>query len=108
MKISSRGRIHWNATNLTSESVEGSALSLQSIDDIHGGNGLPLGMFSVGDGISDDIFQEDLEDSSGFLVDQSTDSFDSSSSGQSSDGGLGDSLDVISENLSMSLCSSFS
>ena len=94
--------------SLTSESVQGSSLSLESIDDIHGSHGLPLGMFSVGDSISDDILQEDLEDSSGFFVDQSRDSFHSSSSCQSSDGGLGDSLDVISKNLSMSLCSSFS
>ena len=66
-------------TNLTSEPVESTALSLQSIDNIHGGDGLPLGVFGVGDGITDDILKEDLEDSSGLLVDQARDTLDSSS-----------------------------
>ena len=93
---------------LTSESVEGSSLSLESIDDIHGGDGLPLGVLSIGDRISDDIFQEDLEDSSGFFVDQARNTFDTSSSCQPSDGGFGDSLDVITKDLSMPLCASLS
>ena len=43
---------------LTSESVQGAALPLKSIDNIHGGDGLPLGVFSVGDGIPDDVIKE--------------------------------------------------
>ena len=46
--------------SLTSESVQGASLPLESIDDIHGGDGLPLGVFGVGDGIPDDILKEDL------------------------------------------------
>ena len=41
--------------SLTAESVEGTALTLQGIDDIHGGDGLPLGVFGVSDGITDDV-----------------------------------------------------
>ena len=40
---------------LTTESVEGSALSFQSIDDIHSGDSLSLGVLGVGDSITDDI-----------------------------------------------------
>jgi hypothetical protein len=47
---------------LTTESIEGSALSLEGIDNIHGSDSLPLGVFSVGDSITDDILKEDLED----------------------------------------------
>jgi hypothetical protein len=43
--------------------------------------------------------EEELEDTSGLLVDQSGDSLDSSSSSQSSDRRLGDTLDVVSKNL---------
>ena len=46
---------------LTSESVQGAALPLEGIDNIHGGDGLPLGVFGVGDSITDDIFQENFE-----------------------------------------------
>ena len=55
--------------DLTSESVEGTSLPLESIDNIHGGDSLPFGMFGVGDGITDNVFQEHLEDSSGLFVD---------------------------------------
>ena len=58
---------------LTSESVEGLALSFQGIDDIHGGDSLPLGVFRVGDSITDDILKENFEDTTGFFVDESRD-----------------------------------
>lgn len=81
---------------LTTESVEGLALSLQSVDDVHGNNGLPLGMLSVSDGIPDHTLQVVLQDTSGLLVDESTDSLNTTSSSKTSDRGFGDSLDVVS------------
>ena len=42
----------------SSETVEGSSLSLKSVDDIEGGDGLSLGVLSVGDWVSDDVFKE--------------------------------------------------
>lgn len=45
---------------LCAETVEGSSLSLQGVDDIERGDGLSLGVFSVGDGISDNVLEEDL------------------------------------------------
>ena len=85
-----------SSEDLTSESVEGSSLSLQGIDDIHSGDSLPLGMLAVGHSIPNDVLQEDLQDTSGLFVDQTADSLDSSPPGETSDGRLGDSLDVIS------------
>jgi hypothetical protein len=46
------------ATRLTAEAIQGSALSLQSIDDIERGDGLALGVLGVGDGITDDRLEE--------------------------------------------------
>ena len=79
---------------LTSESVEGSVLSLKSIDDIHSCDDLPLGMFSVGDGISDDVFQENLQDSSGFFIDETRNSLHTTSTRKPTDGWLVDTLDL--------------
>ena len=93
---------------LTSESVEGAALTLQSIDDVHGSDGLSLGVLSVGDGISDDVLKEDLEDSTGLLIDKTRDTLDSSTASQTPDGGLGDSLDVVSQHLTVTLGASLS
>ena len=59
-----------------SEAVEGPPLPLESVDDVHGSDSLPLGVFGIGDSITDDIFQENLEDTSGFFVDQARDTLD--------------------------------
>ena len=93
---------------LTSESVEGAALTLQSIDDVHGSDGLSLGVLSVGDGISDDVLKEDLEDTTGLLVDEARDTLDTATARQTADGGLGDALDVVPEDLPVALGASLS
>ena len=83
-------------------------MPLEGIDDIHGGDGLPLGVFGVGDGIPDDVLKEDLEDSTGLLVDESRDTLDSSTSRQTPDCGLGNALDVIPQHLTVTLGASLS
>ena len=93
---------------LTSESIEGTSLPLEGIDHIHGGDGLPLGVLGVGDGIPDDILKEDLEDTTGLLIDESRDTLDSSTTRQPPDGGLGDALDVVSQHLPVTLSASLS
>ncbi len=45
------------------------ALSLQRVDDIEGGDGLALGVLGVGDGVADDALEEGLEDSARLFVD---------------------------------------
>ena len=79
---------------LSTESVEGTSLPLQSIDDIHGSDSLPLGVLSVGDRVSDHILKENFEDSAGFFVDQPWDTLDTSPPRKTTDGRLGDALDV--------------
>lgn len=56
-------------TCLSTETVKSAALSLESVDDIERGDCLTFGVFSVGDCISDDAFEEGLEDTSGLFVD---------------------------------------
>ena len=55
---------------LSSEPVESSALALQSVDDIEGCDGLATCVLGVGDGVPDDILQEDLQDSPCLLIDE--------------------------------------
>ena len=73
-----------------SESVEGSTLSFESVDDVKSGDSLSLSVFGVGHRISDDILEELTQDRSRLIVDSRADSLHSSSSGESSDGWLGD------------------
>ena len=91
---------------LTAESVEGAALSLEGIDDIHSGDSLPLGVFGVGDSITDDVLKEDLEDTTGLLIDQARDTLDTTTTRQTANSGLGDTLDVITQDFAMTLSAS--
>ena len=96
------------AEDLTAESVQGASLTLQGVHDVHGGHGLPLGVLGVGDGITDDVLQEHLQDSSGLFVDQTGDTLHSASASQTADGGLRDALDVVTKDFAMTLGASLS
>ena len=56
--------------NLTSETVQGTSLSLESVDNVHGRDGLPLGVFGVGNSVTDNVLEENLKNTSGFFVDK--------------------------------------
>ena len=108
MALKRAGWLGEGRESLTSESVQGTSLPLEGVDNVHGGDGLPLGVLGVGDGIPDDVLKEDLEDSTGLLVDESGDTLDSSTTRQTPDGGLGDALDVIPQHLTVTLGASLS
>ena len=55
---------------LPAKTIERTSLSLQSIDNVHGSNGLPFRMLCVCDCITDDVLQEDFEHTSCFFIDQ--------------------------------------
>ena len=44
-------------------------MSLESVDDVEGGDGLALGVLGVGDCVTDDAFEEGLEDTACLFVD---------------------------------------
>ena len=95
-------------TVATTHAVEGAALALESVDDVQGGNGLPLGVLSVCDGITDDTFEEGLENTTGLLVDHSGDTLDTTTTCETTDRGLGDTLDVVTKDLAVTLGSALS
>ena len=92
-----------SANDLSTKSVQGASLALQSVDNIHGGDCLALGVLGVGDGITDNILKEYLQDTTGLLVDKSGDTLDTTTASQTADSGLGDTLDVIPKDLAMAL-----
>ena len=94
--------------HLTTESIQSAALTFQRVDDVHGGDGLPLGVLRVRDGVPDDVLEENLQNTASLLVDQARDTLHSTSSCQTADGRLRDSLDVIAENLPVTLGASLS
>lgn len=93
---------------LAAEAVQGTALPLQGVDDVHGSDGFAFGMLAIRYCIADDVFQEDLEHASSLLVYQTRDSFHSASPCQTTDSWFGDALDVISQHFAVTLSASLS
>ena len=91
---------------LSTETVEGAALALESVDNIHGGDSLAASVLGVGHGVTDDVLEEDLEDGAGLLVDEARDALDTTTTSETADSWLGDTLDVITENLAVTLSAS--
>ena len=99
MRRSVRARV----AGLAAEAVQGAALALEGVHDVHGGHGLPAGVLGVGDGVTDDVLEEHLEDPAGLLVDEPGDALDAPAASEAADGGLGDALDVVAEDLPVPL-----
>jgi len=88
---------------LTTEAVKGAALTLEGVDDVERSDGLALGVLSVGDSVADDTLEEGLENTAGLLVDHGRDTLDTATTRQTADGGLGDTLDVVAQDLAVAL-----
>ena len=92
-----------STTRLTTETVEGAALALEGVDHIERGHGLALGVLGVGDGVTDDTLEEGLENTAGLLVDHGRNTLDTATTSETTDSGLGDTLNIVAQNLTMAL-----
>jgi hypothetical protein len=83
------------AEPLAAEAVQGATLTLERVDDVHGGDCLALGVFRVRDGVANDVLEEDFEHAASLLVDEAGDTLDTASARETANGRLGYALDVI-------------
>jgi hypothetical protein len=60
-------------------------------------------VFSVGDSVTNDTLEEGLQDTAGLLVDHGRDTLDTTTTSETTDSGLGDTLDVVTQNLAVTL-----
>ena len=106
--------------NLCTETIESASRPLEGVDDIKSGDSLSLGVFGVCDRITDDlekllrkscgqkpeytnIFQKDLKDTTRLLINQAGDTLYATSASETTNGRLRNALDVIAENLTVTL-----
>jgi hypothetical protein len=66
------------------------------MNNVKGSHSLATSMLGVCDSVSDHVLEENLEHTTGLFVDKTGDTLDTSTTSQSSDGRLGDALDVVS------------
>jgi hypothetical protein len=78
-------------------------LALEGVDNVEGRDCLPLGVLSVGDGVTDDTLKEGLQNTTSLLVDHGRDTLDTTTTGQTTDSRLGNTLDVVAQNLAVAL-----
>ena len=103
-----RAGLKTNKKSLASKAVQSAALTLQSVDNVHGSDSLSLGVLSVGDCITDDVLKEHLQHSTSLLIDETADTLHTTTTSETTDGGLGDALDVVTKDLPVTLGASFS
>jgi hypothetical protein len=94
-------------TDLTTEAVESTALALEGVDDVERSDGLTLSVLSVCDSVTDDRLEEGLEHTAGLLVDHGGDTLDTTTTGETTDSRLGDSLNVVTQDLAVALGAAF-
>ena len=92
-------QVRVESNSSSAETVKGAALTLKSIDNIESGDSLPLGVFGVGDGVTDNVLEESTEDTAGFFVDVGADTLDTTTAGESADSGLSDTHDGLLKRL---------
>ena len=63
-------------THLTTKTVQSAALSLEGINNIERCDGLALGVFCVGNGVTNDTLEEGLQDTTRLFVDHWNDALD--------------------------------
>ena len=90
-------------SHLSAEAVKGASLALEGIHDVHGRDRLAAGVLGVGDRVADHGLKEDLEDTAGLLIDEARDALDTTTASEAADGGLGDALDVVAQDLAVAL-----
>ncbi|KAL3848859.1 hypothetical protein ACJIZ3_010741 [Penstemon smallii] len=93
---------------LTAESVESTALPLESINNIHGGNSFPARVLGVSNSVSDYVLQKNLQHTTCLFVDQATDTLHATPPREATDRRLRDALDVVAEHLTMALSAALS
>jgi len=69
---------------------------------------LSLCVLGVCHSIADHVLKENFENTTSLLVDQARDTLDTATASKTTDGWLGDALDVVTKDLSVTLGASFS
>ncbi|MCQ9255612.1 hypothetical protein NQ103_09115, partial [Vibrio parahaemolyticus] len=91
------------AAQLTAKAVQGTALALEGVDNVERCDCLALGVLGVCDCVADDALEECLENITSFFVDHGRNTLHTTTAREASDGGLGDTLDVVTKNLAVTL-----
>ena len=94
--------------SLTSETVQGLALPLKGIDDIHGSHSLTTSVLRVGDRITNNVLKEYLEHSTSLLIDKTRDTLHTTTTSETTNSGLSNTLDIITKDLAMTLSATLS
>jgi hypothetical protein len=72
------------------------ALTFESVDNVKWGDGLALGMLSVGDGVTNYTFEESLQNTTCLLIDCGRDTLDTTATSQTAYRGLRNTFNGIS------------
>jgi hypothetical protein len=88
LRIAGRDGTRSMGRALASIAVQSAALALEGIHDVHGRDGLAAGVLRVRHSVADDVLEEDLQDRARLVIDQTGDTLDTTTTGQTADSRL--------------------
>lgn len=88
---------------LLPEAVEGVSLTLESVHDIHCGNGRATSVIGVQDSIMHHFLEKNPEGSACMFINEARDTLHTTTVSETTDGIIGNSFDVAKDNLPVTL-----
>lgn len=73
---------------LSTETVQSLALTLESVNDIKSSDSLTTGVFSVSHSVTDDVLEENLENTTSLLVDETGNTLHTTTTSETTNGRL--------------------
>ena len=88
---------------LNTKAIQLLALALKCVDDVECCNGLALGVLSVRGGVTEDVLEEMLKNTTGLFIDEAADALHATTTSKTPHGRLANALDVVAHNLTVTL-----
>ena len=79
------------------EAVRSLTAAFESVDDVHGSHRPALGVLGVCDSVKDYALKEGLENTADFVVDSARDAHDTATTSEATNGGIGDTQQVVTQ-----------
>ena len=88
---------------LNTKAIQLLALVLKCVDDVECCNSLAVGVRSVCGGVTEDVLEEMLKNTTGLFIDEAADALHATTTSKTPECGFADSLDVVAQNLTVTL-----
>ncbi|TRY54423.1 hypothetical protein DNTS_023693 [Danionella cerebrum] len=92
---------------LSTKTIQRASLALQSVHNVHGGHRLAFSVLGVRHSVANNVLEKHLQHSASLFIDKTRNTLHATTTRQTANGGLRNTLDVISQNFPMAFGATF-